>query len=305
MTQSNVAALARVEPNGPEYNGLSMVVSPAEALRRVQELQAFVSNVMVVGTDYGVIPGTDKPTLLQPGAQKLCEIYGFAFSFEDAEKVENWDLPLFHYEMRCVLTSRRDGRFIGTGIGSCNSKEKRYAGRWAFDNEIPQGLDKSLLKRREGKSKKNGKPYTQFWIPNDDIFSLVNTMKKMACKRALVHAVIGATRSAGIFTQDVEDLPREAFGKPDATRSWEDEPEQEPSAGPSPEQKKLFEELMMGLLDSRTAEDLDRAIGDIAAERGKLLRYQLDELRKASKELKGKLKTTPKTDEREPGEDAE
>lgn len=298
MVENNGAALARVEPNGPEYSGLTMVVSPAEALRRVQELQAFVSNVMVQGMDYGVIPGTDKPTLLQPGAQKLCEIYGFAPSFEDAAKIEDWNAPLFHYEMRCVLTSRKDGRFIADGIGSCNSKEKRYAGRWAFDNEIPQGLAKETLKRREGKSKKNGKPYTQFWIPNDDIFSLVNTMKKMACKRALVHAVVGATRSAGIFTQDVEDLPREAFGKPEANRSWEDEPEAPQT--PSPEQKQLFEELMTGLLDARTMDDLDKAMADVRPATSKLLKAQVDQLRKAAKELKGKFETA-----REPGDDGD
>lgn len=194
-----------------DYGGLTMATSPAEAMKRLQQLQAFVHEVMKEGVDFGVIPGTDKPTLLQPGAQKLCEIYGFATSFQDQRSIEDWDKPLFHYEMRAVLTSRRDGSFVGDGIGSCNSKEKRYAGRWAFDNEIPVGLAKATLKRREGKSKKNGRPYTQFFIPNDDIFSLVNTMKKMACKRALVMAVIGATRSSGLFTQDVEDLPEEAF----------------------------------------------------------------------------------------------
>ena len=35
-------------------------------------------NVMVKGQDYGVIPGTAKPTLLKPGAEKLAEYYGYA-----------------------------------------------------------------------------------------------------------------------------------------------------------------------------------------------------------------------------------
>ncbi len=41
-----------------DYQGLTMMVSPAEALKRVQELQAFVAAVMVRGVDYDVIPGT-------------------------------------------------------------------------------------------------------------------------------------------------------------------------------------------------------------------------------------------------------
>ncbi len=197
-------ALATVEQRN-DYEGLTMVVAPQVALRRLGELQAFVKEVMVPNIDYGVIPGTEKPTLLQPGAQKLCEIYGFTPSFLDMNKLEDWDKPLFHYEVKCQLTSRRDGLLIGEGIGSCNSREKRYAGRWAFDNEIPAGINKATLKKKEGKSKKNGRPYTQFFIPNDDIFTLVNTIRKMACKRALVMATIGATRSSALFTQDMED----------------------------------------------------------------------------------------------------
>lgn len=197
-----------------DYQGLTMVVSPAEALKRVQELQAFVSKVMVRGTDYDVIPGTgDRPTLLQPGAQKLCEVYGFAAHFEDDGSVMEWEKGFFFFKKRCVLTARRDGRFIGDGVGSCNSREDRYAWRWVWDK--PKGVDVATLKTRQTR---NGK--TQWRMPNEDIYSLVNTIEKMACKRALVHAVTGATRSSGVFTQDVEDLPSEVFGRADTTRSW-------------------------------------------------------------------------------------
>jgi len=236
---------------GGDYGGLTMATSPAEAMRRLQQLQAFVQEVMKEDIDFGVIPGTDKPTLLQPGAQKLCEIYGFATSFQDVRCIEDWDRPLFHYEVRCVLTSRRDLSFVGDGIGSCNSKEKRYAGRWAFDNEIPAGLAKNTLKCREGKSKKNGRPYTQFFIPNDDIFSLVNTMKKMACKRALVMAVIGATRSSGLFTQDVEDLPEEAFSGP----------KQEPPPPDEQRQKKTHHELRVMITAAKGPSELAIVLG--------------------------------------------
>jgi hypothetical protein len=54
--------------------------------------------------------------------------------------------------------------------------------------------------------------FKSYRVPNAELCDLVNTMEKMACKRALVHATLGATRTSGIFTQDVEDLPREAFG---------------------------------------------------------------------------------------------
>lgn len=201
------------------WKGLEMVVSPREALRRVQELQAFVAEVMVKDEDFGVIPGTQKPTLYQPGAQKLAELYGFSHRFITEEKIERWEEPLlFFYSMRCVLTSRHDGRFIGEGLGSCNSREDKYAWRWVGDRDLPKGIDKNALKSKT-RDGKNGK-WVQYRLPNEDIASVVNTVMKMACKRAYVHAVISATRSAGVFTQDLENLPEEVFGEEAPTRSW-------------------------------------------------------------------------------------
>lgn len=203
-----------------ESDGLTMVVAPAEAHRRLQELQAFVQSSMVRDTDYGVIPGTQKPTLLQPGAQKMAEIYGFGHRFVPAESVKDWERGFFYFEYRCQLFLRRDGRELAEGIGSCNSRESKYAERWVFDNDMPAGVDKASLKKKDFTGR-NGRPFSKYCVPNPDPYSLVNTIQKMAAKRAYIHAIIAATRSSGILTQDVEDLPPEAFGKPEAARSWE------------------------------------------------------------------------------------
>lgn len=193
-----------------DVGALIMVTTPAEALVRFQQLQAFVKNVMVEKIDYGVIPfsGNTKKTLLQPGAQKLAEIYGFSVTFEDLETVEDWTKPFFLYRKRCVLKRRIDGSFVGDGIGSCNSMEDRYRWRWVPEEFIPSGIDPKTLKTRKGKY--GG---IQFRIPNEDIYSVVNTIEKIACKRSLTHAVIGATRSGDIFTMDLEDVPPEAYGQ--------------------------------------------------------------------------------------------
>lgn len=214
--QKNGAALAAVD----RYDGLAMVMSPAEATRRLLELQAFVKDAMVAGVDFGVIPGTQKPTLYQPGAQKLAEIYGFAHDFEDAVTVEDWEKPFFFYRRRCRLTSRRDGRYIGVGVGSCNSRETKYGARWVFDNEVPAHLDLAKLPTKEFAGR-NNRTFRKYQIPNEDIYSLVNTIEKMACKRAYIHAVIAVTRSAALFTHDVEDLPDHLRGTVDDVRPWE------------------------------------------------------------------------------------
>lgn len=235
------------------YEGLSMVMSPADALKRQRELMAFIKEVMVKDVDYGTIPGTPKPTLYQPGAQKLAELYGFATDFEDLSIVEDWSGGFFFYRKKCRVTSRHDGRFIVAGIGSCNSREDRYAWRWVPAHEVPRGLDLESLatKKRvrgifrnelpkganlsdyateERISQRTKQPYTvylvdesSYRVPNGDVYSLVNTIEKMACKRSLVAGIIGATRSAGVFTQDIEDMltggDRSFFGEAGAP-SW-------------------------------------------------------------------------------------
>ncbi len=246
------------------YRGLTMAMAPAEAGRRLEEFQAFVAKVMKPDHDFGVIPGTEKPTLFQSGAQKLAELYGFSHRFILAEAVKDWDRGFFYFEYRCELSSRSDGAFVGEGLGSCNSRESRYAGRWVplsevppnldakrlqsrhgsrwvFRSELPSGIDVKALETQERVSRKNGSKYNVwkivdevFLVPNPDPYSLVNTLQKMAAKRAYIHAVIAATRSSAMFTQNVEDLPPEAFGQVEA-RAWDAREKGEPAAtSPAP-----------------------------------------------------------------------
>lgn len=194
---------AAIEPADiqPDSGFLNMTMSVQEAKRRLAELQEFIRSVMVPGEDYGKIRGSKKPTLHKPGAEKLCEVYGLAPTFEVTNRIERWEEPgFFHYEVRCRLVHRRTGVLVAEGLGSCNSLESKYRYRWVFDDELPKGIDKSRLVTRQTKDG------IQYRIENDDIFSLPNTILKMAKKRALIDAVLSATRSSGIFTQDVEDV---------------------------------------------------------------------------------------------------
>jgi 5'-3' exonuclease len=210
------AALARVE-----YGGLAPVGSTSDAAEQLRLLQEFMRMAMVRGVDgdYGPIQGCKKDVLRQSGAQKLAEFYGLAHTFEFITTIEDWEKPLFVYKVKCKLTARRDGRFVGEGVGLCNSRETKYAGRWAYERQIPAHLDRARLKSRTFRDKKN-QQVVQYRIPNEEIYDQVNTVLKMACKRAYVAAVISVTRSAGIFTQDLEDMPHEDAGDSEAEFSW-------------------------------------------------------------------------------------
>ncbi|MED4172346.1 hypothetical protein P4631_07775 [Halalkalibacterium halodurans] len=183
-------------------SALMMQVEYGVVAQRMQQLQEFVKNYMVAGDDYGKIDGINKPTLLKSGAEKLCDVYGLSAGEPVIDYIRDDSKSPIYISYRVVmpLISRADGRIIMTGVGSCNSHEKKYKWRWVYENELPSGINPQTLKTRQRNQS------TQYQIPNDEIDDLDNTLLKMAKKRALVDAVLSATRSSAIFTQDVEDM---------------------------------------------------------------------------------------------------
>ena len=147
-------------------------VSPEEVVRRTRMLQDYVRNHMAEGEDYGIMPGGSKPTLFKPGAEKLNAVYGLSPIVEVSNRHEDWDNGFVAYEVKVTLLNKRSGLIEAEGIGSCNSRERRYK--------------------------------------NQDAAGAANTVLKMAKKRALVDATLSATRASGMFTQDLEDLDFEA-----------------------------------------------------------------------------------------------
>lgn len=236
---------------------IAPVVNVPSALARYSSFKEFVSKVLEKGRDYGEIPGTNKPTLLKPGAEKLGAFFGLRPIFALQESVNDWtgkdhgNEPFFFREYKCQLY--RNGELVGEGIGSCNSWEKKYRYRWMNELEIPAYVDKSGLEYKDGSisefsfavekaetSGKYGKPasyWQQFqdaiangtakriqkkakdktydaWeiggklyaVPNRDVADQVNTIDKMAQKRAFVAAILIATNASDYFTQDMEDF---------------------------------------------------------------------------------------------------
>src|SRR5579859_5382873 len=131
---------------------LMPVMDLATAKKRLEEFQDFVKGYMKEGEDYGKIPGIDKPSLFQPGADKLSELYGLAPTFPDDRTIRNidWNMnpPLFDYEVTCVLLSRRTGMVVAEGKGSCSSYEAKY--RWRdCKRKCPNCQQETIIKGKE------------------------------------------------------------------------------------------------------------------------------------------------------------
>lgn len=192
-------------------------------MEAINSFQQIVRKTMIVDLDYGIIPGTQKPTLLKPGAEKIAKLLLLSDQYEILDKAEDWDKPLFRYLIKCKLVHLPSNALISEGLGECNSMEGKY--RWRDSKrKCPVCGAEAIIKGKEqygggwlcfrktggcGAKWEDGEPeieeQTIGRVENDDIYSQVNTILKMAKKRALVDAALSAGRLSDIFTQDMED----------------------------------------------------------------------------------------------------
>lgn len=211
------------------------VMSIQQAVQRFNTLVEFVQTAMRPNIDYGVIPGTPKPTLLKPGAEKLTTLFGLTTRFQIVEKTEDWigvthgEEPFFYYWYRCQLW--RGERLIAEADGSCNSREAKY--RWRTADRRCPTCQAAAIKRSKYPPRGAPKGTEPGWycfakaggcgaefaaddtaiisqqggrMPNPDIADQVNTLQKMAQKRALIAAVLIGVNASEFFTQDIEDM---------------------------------------------------------------------------------------------------
>lgn len=135
-------------------------------LAKIGQFQMVVQNTLKENHDYGIIPGTNKPTLLKPGAEKIQMLFGVTSEYEVTERIQDYDKGFFAFTVRCTIF--KNGMKITEGVGHCNTREKKYV--------------------------------------NQDPYTLANTCLKMAKKRAQIDATLTIASLSEVFTQDMEDL---------------------------------------------------------------------------------------------------
>lgn len=204
------------------------VMDTAQVVKRMKAIQELKELVLVEGIDYGVIPGTDKPTLFKPGAEKICAFFGYVPDIHVVAEIEDWKgerfgEPIFYYRYRVSLL--KDGFPVGQGEGSANSWESKY--RWRNANrKCPACGKETIIKGKEEYGggwlcfAKKGGCNAKFAagdksiegqevgrVANPDFADIINTIQKMGQKRAYIAATLSATGASQWFTQDLEDMP--------------------------------------------------------------------------------------------------
>jgi hypothetical protein len=182
MSDKNSTAMAVVEGNA-SILPRNIEAQITEAVQMRNALNRLFEGLLEIGKDYDRIPGTDKPTLLKPGAEILCMVFKLAQGQTDMlDKSEDWENGVFSYTIGQPLIHKETGHLIAYGTGAANSMEKKHRYR-------SQEVDGKKVQ-----------------IQNPDPADLQNTLIKMAKKRALVDAVLAATGASRFFTQDMEEF---------------------------------------------------------------------------------------------------
>ena len=185
----------------PQMAVVSARMSASDIIDHVKSVQEVMRAIMKDGVHYGTVPGTDKPTLLKPGAEALC----VAFRIADKYEVEDLSGPdVVRYRVTCIGEHQLSGIVLGSGLGECSSNEEKYKWRKAV---CPHEFAESQEGRKRTKyaKGKGGSIYTVDQIrtePSD----VANTVLKMAIKRAKTAMVLNVTGASDMFSQDLEDL---------------------------------------------------------------------------------------------------
>lgn len=185
MSDTQTAEIVHVVPSTPS---LSFAYSPEQTGQWMAKLQEYRRAVLVDGPDYGVIPGTEKPTLLKPGAEKLLLAAGLGFTIL---KVDDEDSRT-HQGVTYRCTIRRGEQIVAECDGYAGYDESRFYTSLAD----AEAKEKAASARYE-------KPVRKWKIV--EYRAPWNSVMKMAQKRALVGATLNALAASGIFTQDLED----------------------------------------------------------------------------------------------------
>lgn len=197
-------------------------MSVADMRGQVALIQEVMASVMKKDEHYGTIPGTNKPSLLKAGAEKLIMTFRLVPDVEE----QTIEFDNGHRECRVkVKLYTQNGIYLGSGVGSCSTMEGKYRFRTGPTELTANAVPKEYWDARKTNpaeaqkllggpghvAKKNDHGEWVIAIQGDKVehdnpADYYNTVLKMAKKRALVDACLTVTAASDIFTQDVEDM---------------------------------------------------------------------------------------------------
>lgn len=176
-------------------------------------LKEYISQNLIENIDFGLIEGCgNKKVLFKAGAEKLVRLFKLCPYFELVDKIIDYDKDLFHYHYRCSLY--RYGELVGQCDGIASSKESKFAKALITCSNC--GKENTLMKskykegyhwcnKNRGGCGENILSSTLDFGTETFNYNQINTLCKMAQKRAMVGAVLIVCGASEYFTADLED----------------------------------------------------------------------------------------------------
>jgi hypothetical protein len=122
-------------------------MTTAGVIKQVGVIHDVLNAVMKVDEHYGTIPGTNKPSLYKPGAEKLSLVFRLRPEYE----IRRSDLGGGHreYEVVCTLYHIPTGQSVGQGVGSATTMEGKYRYRTGPVEFTGKPVPKEYWKERD------------------------------------------------------------------------------------------------------------------------------------------------------------
>lgn len=205
---------------------LRPVESPADVLAAQEAIRDLVETALVEGRDYMTIPGTNKPTLVKPGAERIQMAFGAFSDFEIVEKEIDHDREIHYSKEKWEEAEKPDDEVIERMKAAGTGRFRKSGNQWVWQVKhsepgVSYGLYRyvircRLISRASGVQIGSGIGVASTMESKyiDRPRDLENTIAKMAKKRAQIDAVLSTFGLSEMFTQDLDDMSGGPTGTP-------------------------------------------------------------------------------------------
>ena len=170
----------------PTGGGQELAISPQyveNAKQSLALLQTMVKSSLIEGRDYGSVPGIPGRFLFDPGASQVIS----AFNCHPGERkiihlIDSDEKIAVIVEVPII--NNRTQMQVGSGVGAASTLETKHKYRWVSD-PVNWGYSEETIPTLRKKQDDNR---TMYRINNPEHGELLNTIIKMASKRAEVDA---------------------------------------------------------------------------------------------------------------------
>lgn len=208
--------------------------------------------VMRPEVDYGIIPGTKNPSLLQPGAERLAMMARLIPRHDQrithTPGENGWPEEIRVDTQTYLHAGALDGPVVGSSVASCSSYEDRYLYRSSErvcpkcqkpviirgnpqyaprtrgrEGDVLPGYDQGgwlCWKKKDGCGatfQDNDRAITDQAVGKvfvENPRGLINTLTQISAKRGFVGAIRHTLGITDLFTQDIEDMPAPSTADP-------------------------------------------------------------------------------------------